>query len=110
MSCLFCQIVSTEIPTEFIYEDENFIAINDIHPKAPTHILIITKKHIPSIKDLVPEDEPLIGKMFGVARDLAAEKNLPGYKLIFNVGEIGGQMVPHLHLHLLGGWGEKQEE
>lgn len=101
--CLFCKIINKEIPSEPVYEDDEIIAFNDIHPQAETHILIVPKKHIPTINDLneKEKDELLIGKMTLIARNIAKEKGLSGYKLQFNVGESAGQIVFHIHLHLI---------
>lgn len=101
--CVFCQIVNKEIPSTIVYEDEQVLAFNDINPSAETHILIIPKKHIDSIKELEETDEKLVGHLFVVARKIAKEKGLKGYKLQINVGKEGGQIIFHLHLHLLGG-------
>lgn len=103
--CLFCQIVKKEIPSSFLYEDADIIAINDINPKAPVHILIISKKHIASIAKLKEDDQELVGKIICRAKLLAEEKGIAesGYKLVFNCGVDGGQIIPHIHLHLLGG-------
>ena len=101
--CIFCKIIQKEIPSEFIYEDNEIIAFNDINPKAKHHILIVPKKHIPTINDLneSEKDDILVAKMILVARDIAKEKELSGYNLQFNVGESAGQIVFHIHLHLL---------
>ena len=106
MACLFCQIVNKEIPTDIIYEDEKFVVFNDIKPKAPVHLLIIPKKHILSVQHLEMEDKELIGELFLLAKKIAQEKGIAekGYKLVFNVGKGGGQMIEHLHLHLIAGW------
>lgn len=103
--CLFCKIVAGEIPSDRVYEDDEFLAFKDIHPKAATHVLIIPKKHIPSLADVTPEDEAMLGRLFHrvafLARQLGvAEK---GYKVVVNVREHGGQIVPHIHVHILGG-------
>lgn len=102
---LFIKILDKEIPATFEYEDDEIFAINDIDPKAPTHILIIPKKQIPTINDIEPEDAELIGKMVLVAKKIAKEKGFSedGYRLVFNVNEGAGQSVFHIHLHLLGG-------
>lgn len=107
MNCVFCDIIQKKIETEFVYEDENIIAFSDIRPKAPVHMLIAPKKHIESIKNIDGNNEILAGKMINAARIIAENKSLSGYKLIFNVGKKGGQIIDHLHLHLLGGWNEK---
>lgn len=101
--CVFCKIRDKQIPGDFVYEDENFFVINDIKPKAETHLLIIPKKHIFSVASLTEEDKGLVADLIFLAKKMADEKKLPGYKLIFNVGREGGQMVDHLHLHLLSG-------
>ena len=105
MDCIFCQIVAGKIPSEIIYQDEKVIAFHDIHPMAPVHLIIIPKRHIPSLAHLSEAESPLIGHMVIVANQLANEKNISerGYRLIINCGEESGQVVPHLHLHLLGG-------
>lgn len=101
--CLFCKIINKEIPSEIIYEDDDLIAFNDINPKAKTHVLIVPRKHIDTIKDLKEDeaDEVLVGKMTLAARNIAKEKNLDGYQLLFNVGESAGQIIFHIHLHLM---------
>lgn len=101
--CIFCKIAKREIPSEKIFESDKLIAFNDINPKAKTHILIVPKKHIESVKHLEDTDKNLIGEMFLTAKKIAKEKNLEGYKLVINVGKEGGQIVDHLHLHLLSG-------
>ena len=103
--CLFCKIVQNEIEAKIVYSDEQVIAIRDIHPVAPTHILIMPKRHIQSVNQLEAADEALIGHMFLVARDLAATENIHegGYRIIVNTGSDGGQTIHHLHLHLIGG-------
>jgi len=111
MDCIFCKIVAGEIPSEFLYQDEEVIAFRDINPIAPTHLLIVSKKHIPSLLHLTDAEAPLIGHMVNVANQLAREHGVAdsGYRLVINCGKEGGQLVPHLHLHLLGGrvlkWG-----
>ena len=103
--CIFCKIITGELPSTQLYHDEQVTAFRDIHPVAPTHILIVPNKHIASINEMAPEDEPLVGHLFTVARQLAGEENIaePGYRLIINTGPHGGQGVFHLHLHLIGG-------
>lgn len=104
-NCIFCKIINRKIPADIVYEDDDIVAFNDINPKAPVHILIIPKKHIESVDDLTPEDEKLVGKMIYTAQRIAREKgiNKDGYRLVFNVRSHGGQVVEHIHLHLLGG-------
>jgi len=104
--CIFCKIVNGEIPTEFLYEDETLAVFRDINPHAPVHILIVPKKHIRSINDLTENDREIISRMIMVGKDIAQKEsvNLSGYKLLFNVERGGGQVIFHLHLHLIGGW------
>jgi histidine triad (HIT) family protein len=99
---LFTKIINKEIPAKFEHEDELCIAIHDIHPKAPVHLLIIPKKPIPTLNDILPEDEHLLAHLLYTAKDLAKKLNLTGYQAKFHVGEKGGQEIFHLHLHLLG--------
>lgn len=104
MNCLFCMISEKNIPATVIFENDELIAFNDIKPQAPTHILVIPKKHITTISDAKPEDALLIGNMILCAQQLAKNKGFhdSGYRLVFNVNSDGGQEVPHIHLHLLG--------
>lgn len=104
MSCIFCSIVAKTNPATIVYEDDDVVAFNDIYPQAPVHILVIPKKHISTIIEAEDADELLLGKLINTARRIATEKNLTGYKLSFNVGKEGGQVVFHVHLHLTGGW------
>jgi histidine triad (HIT) family protein len=103
--CVFCKIVAGEIPTDVLYQDEGLIAFRDINPLAPTHLLIIPKKHIPSLAELSDAEMPLIGHMAKVANQLAREEGIfeSGYRIAISCGKQGGQEVPHLHMHLLGG-------
>ena len=105
MGCIFCQIVAGKIPSETVYRDEEVIAFRDIHPVAPVHLIIIPKRHIPSLAHLSAAESPLIGHMVNIANQLAKGEGISerGYRLAINCGEEGGQVVPHLHLHLLGG-------
>jgi histidine triad (HIT) family protein len=102
---IFMKIIRREIPATIEFEDDDVIAIQDINPIAPVHILIIPKKLIPTANDLTPEDAPLVGKMYLVAKQIAVQKGIAerGYRLIMNVGKEGGQTVFHVHLHLIGG-------
>ena len=102
---IFLKIIRKEIKADFLYEDDDVLAFSDIHPIAPVHVLIIPKKSIESIAQMSEEDSPIVGKMFWVARNIAKDLNISekGYKLLIRVGKDGGQEVPHLHLHLLGG-------
>ena len=105
MDCIFCQIVAGKVPSDIVYQDEEVVAFRDINPQAPVHLLIIPKKHIPSLAHLPDAEIPLIGHMVKVANQMAREGGVAesGYRLVINCGEQGGQLVPHLHMHLLGG-------
>ena len=104
MDCIFCAIKNGEIPSQKVYEDENVFAFRDIHPRAPVHVLIIPKVHIPSADAITPENADVVAKIFCVIPKIAAMEGLKtGYRLISNVGEDACQTVPHLHFHLLGG-------
>lgn len=103
--CLFCRIVAGEIPSDRVHEDDTTLAFRDIAPKAPTHILVIPKAHIPSLAELAEEHGPLVGRMLAVIAALARSEGIAdrGYRVVTNTGPDAGQSVPHLHLHLLGG-------
>jgi histidine triad (HIT) family protein len=105
MESIFTKIIRREIPATIEYEDDEIIAIKDINPIAPIHVLIIPKVCIPTVNDLTPETAPIVGKMYLVAKQIAHNKGIgeSGYRLIMNVGADGGQTVFHLHLHLIGG-------
>ncbi len=104
MDCVFCKIVKGQLPSKKVFEDERVYAFEDINPVAPTHVLIVPKKHIVGLQELTEEDACLVGHMFVVAKRIAQERNLKGgYRTVFNVGEDAGQSVFHLHLHLIGG-------
>ncbi|MCK5044525.1 histidine triad nucleotide-binding protein [Candidatus Parcubacteria bacterium] len=110
MSCIFCQIIKKEMPADIIYENEQVVAFKDIHPKAPLHFLIIPKKHIPSVDHLEEEDKELMGELVLSAKKIAKEQGVSAaYKLVFNVGRAGGQIIDHIHLHLLAGWKSDKE-
>jgi histidine triad (HIT) family protein len=104
-ACLFCGIAANELPATKLYEDEEVLAIRDIAPRAPTHILLISRRHIRSALELTDADGPLLGRLFAVAADLARSEGIAddGYRLVSNVGRWGGQSVDHLHFHLMGG-------
>lgn len=104
--CLFCKIINRDVPTEFLYEDDDLVVFKDINPAAPVHLLLVPKKHIRSVNDIALEDGPILSKLFFVAGQMAREfhVNQSGYKLLFNVEKGGGQVIFHLHLHLIGGW------
>jgi histidine triad (HIT) family protein len=105
MSCIFCSIIAGEVPSDILYHDDEVIAFRDINPRAPVHILIVPKRHIPSLNELTEEDAPLLGHMVAVAKKLAEGEGIleRGYHLVINCGREGGQIVPHLHMHLIGG-------
>ena len=101
---IFSRIIDGELPGELVYEDDLVVAIPDINPVAPVHLLIVTRKPIPSLADATDDDEPALGRLFTVARKLASRHGLDGgYRVIMNSGVDGGQVVPHIHLHLIGG-------
>ena len=103
--CLFCRIAAGSIPAEVLHEDDLVVAFRDIAPRAPAHILVIPRRHIASAAELTEADGPLLGRLFGVAADLARSEGIAGggYRLVSNVGRWGGQTVDHLHFHLMGG-------
>ncbi len=103
--CIFCKIIKGDIPSTNLYRDEQVTAFRDINPAAPTHILIVPNKHIDSVNVLISDDESLIGHLFIVAKQLAAQEKIEedGYRLVVNTGAYAGQTVNHIHLHLLGG-------
>ena len=103
--CLFCMIVAGTIPSAKVYQDENLFAFEDIHPQAPTHVLVVPRKHIATTNDLTPADDELVGRMVAAAAKIAAERGFAqtGYRLVFNCNKAAGQAVFHIHLHLLGG-------
>ena len=104
MDCLFCKMVAGQIPTKKVYEDEKVFAFHDINPQAPTHLLIIPKRHIAGLKEATSDDAEIIGYLHLVAAQIARERNIEnGYRTVFNVGPGAGQSVFHIHLHLLGG-------
>lgn len=104
--CIFCDMAKGGTDTEFLYENENLIVFRDINPQAPVHILIVPRKHIRSINDLEPADSGIVSELISTARDMAKKEGVSesGYKLFFNVEKGGGQVIFHLHLHLVGGW------
>jgi len=104
-ACIFCEIIKGSIPSKKVYEDEDAFAFRDINPQAPTHILIIPKRHIATTNDLTPADAELVGKLFIVAKKLAADEGIAesGYRAVFNCNADAGQAVFHIHVHLLGG-------
>ena len=103
--CLFCRIIGGEIPAERLHDDDLVVAIRDIAPRAPTHILLMPRRHIASAAELTDADGPMLGRLFAVAADLARAEGIAdgGYRLVSNVGRWGGQTVDHLHVHQKGG-------
>lgn len=104
-ACIFCRIAAGEIPSTIVHEDTDVIAFRDIDPKAPTHVLVIPRKHIASVNDLTPDDSSLVGRMVLIAQQVAAQEGRTqgGYRLVMNAGPDAGQSVDHIHLHVLGG-------
>jgi histidine triad (HIT) family protein len=103
--CLFCKIINREIPASIVYEDDRILAFNDINPQAPTHVLIVPKRHIATLLDLQLEDDAIVGEMVRRAAAIAGEKGFAqrGFRTVFNTNAHAGQTVFHIHLHLLGG-------
>lgn len=103
--CLFCAIAAKKQASEMVFEDSELVAIRDINPKAPTHLLIVPKRHIPSLAAVAPDDGALLGRLLFRAKLLAEQEGIDqnGYKVVINTGRHGGQVVDHLHIHLLGG-------
>ena len=105
MPCLFCEIVAGRIPAKVVFQDDHVLAFQDIQPQAPTHTLVIPKRHITSLLDLAPADDALMGTLVRTARDLARQAGIAedGFRLVFNCGDDAGYSVYHIHLHLVGG-------
>ncbi len=103
--CLFCKIIAREIPASIVYEDDRILAFNDIHPQAPTHVLVVPKRHIATLNDLSPDDDQIVGELARRAAAIAKERGISagGFRTVFNTNREAGQTVFHLHLHLLGG-------
>ena len=108
MDCIFCNIVQKSTPAKLVYEDEQAIAFEDIHPKAPIHLLVVPKVHLTSLAHASQEQQQLLGHLLLVVQKIAQDKQIAGYKTVINTGREGGQVVDHLHLHLLAG--RKQAE
>ncbi len=104
-NCIFCQIIAGKSPSQMLYQDEQVSAFRDIHPVAPTHVLVVPNRHIASVNDLTLDDEALAGHLFTVARQIAQQEGIDqtGYRLIVNTGPHSGQIIFHLHLHVIGG-------
>ena len=105
MECVFCRIIAGEIPADVVHQDDTVVAIRDIKPQAPTHLLVMPRAHIFSLTELGPGQSELVAHLIHVAKELASKEGVAekGYRLVINCGREGGQEVPHLHLHLLGG-------
>jgi len=101
MDCVFCKIINKKAPADIVYESEKIIAFYDIHPSALVHILIVPKKHIKSVKEIKKEDKNLMGELLLAAQKIAEEKKLKAYKLLIRTGREAGQIVDHIHMHLL---------
>lgn len=103
--CIFCRIASGEIPSRIVLSDDDLVAFEDINPQAPVHVLVIPRKHIPTLNDLGPEDDALIGRMHRAAARIAHERGVsgPGYRIVMNCNSHAGQSVWHVHLHMLAG-------
>lgn len=102
--CLFCKIIHGQIPASMIFEDDQVVVFKDIHPKAPVHVLVVPRKHIVSLAEATPEDAPLLSHLLLLLPKLASSLGLPqGFRTAIHTGPGGGQEVPHLHVHLLGG-------
>ena len=103
MDCIFCKIIAGEIPSNKVYEDDTVLAFRDIEPKAPVHILVVPKKHIPGAADVHSEDGEVIGHIFRVIAQVADQQGLTDFRVVTNNGAGAGQTVPHLHFHILAG-------
>jgi histidine triad (HIT) family protein len=105
--CIFCKIAAKQIPSTIVHEDDRLIAFRDIKPKAPTHVLIVPKEHLATVNDFTPGHKELIGELVLAAARIAAREGIAerGYRLVFNCNADAGQIVYHVHLHLMGGWG-----
>jgi histidine triad (HIT) family protein len=104
-ACVFCRIVAGEIPSTKVFEDNTILAIRDVAPRAPTHVLLLPRRHVASLLDLTDADGPLLGRIFGSAAAIARQEGIAenGFRVVSNAGRWGGQTVDHLHFHLLGG-------
>lgn len=102
-NCIFCKIIEGEIPADIVYKDENVVAFNDLNPQAPTHVLLVPTLHVENAAALADASAVVTAALFKAAKLISAERNLPGYRTVFNTGAAVGQSVFHAHLHLLGG-------
>lgn len=105
MDCIFCHVISGKIPSDIVYQDEKVIAFRDINPQSPVHLLVIPREHFTALTDITEKEASLMGHIIGVANKLARDEGMAetGYRLVINCGKQGGQLVPHLHLHVIGG-------
>ena len=105
-NCPFCQIIRGEKSADLVYQDETLVVFKDIHPRAPVHLLFVPRKHIRSVNDLTEEDRRIVSEMVFRAKEVAKDQGISesGYKLLFNIERGGGQVIFHLHMHLMGGW------
>jgi histidine triad (HIT) family protein len=105
-NCPFCQIIRGEKSADLVYQDETLVVFKDIHPRAPVHLLFVPRKHIRSVNDLTEEDRHIVSEMIFRAKEIAKDQGISesGYKLLFNIERGGGQVIFHLHMHLMGGW------
>lgn len=110
-NCIFCKIIKGELPAKFVYKNDDLVAFHDINPKAPVHVLILPIKHIESLRDVKGEDRELLGRLMLSVNKIATKLGIAdsGYKVVINNGKASGQLVFHLHIHLLGGWSRKME-
>ena len=106
-SCIFCRIAAGEIPAKIVRQDEDTIAFRDLNPQAPTHVLVIPRRHVPTVNVLEPADAALMGKLFLAAKEIARDEGVAGsgYRMVVNAGPNAGQSVDHIHMHVLGGRG-----
>ena len=102
-ACIFCRIVARELESDVLYEDDDVFAFRDLYPKAPVHGLVIPKQHVATLDDFSDQDSSFLGRLMLVAKRIAAEHELEGYRIVMNVNELGGQVIYHAHLHILGG-------
>jgi len=105
MSCVFCRIRDGELPADMLYQDDELMAFRDAYPQTPKHVLVVPKKHIGCLNDITDDDIPMMGRMVKLAVEMAKKEGISekGYRLVVNCGQEGGQVVQHLHLHVLGG-------
>lgn len=103
--CIFCRIIAKDIPSKIVHEDEHTVAFDDVNPQAPVHVLVVPRRHVPSLNEAKAEDSALLGQLMRTCLAVAGEKGLSesGYRVVTNIGADGGQTVSHLHLHVLGG-------